>query len=130
MRTLFITAAVLLAAALPAVALASRTASHSEKQQLRSAVKGSKLVPKKIRKGHFTLRKARISTEGPWAKAAIIVGGVYSDPSTRPSGCSSSATVTGTESAGTSGVGLLASAGAEVGAQGPEAALLVGAAAS
>ena len=80
MRTLFITAAVLLAAALPAAALASRTASKSEKQQLRSAVKGSKLVPKRIRQGHFTLKKARISTEGPWAKGAIVASGVYSDP--------------------------------------------------
>jgi hypothetical protein len=80
MRTLFITAAVLLAAALPAVALASRAPSHSEKKQLRSAVTGSKLVPKKIRQGHFTLKKARISTKGPWAKAAIIGGGTYSDP--------------------------------------------------
>jgi hypothetical protein len=80
MRTLFITAAVLLAVALPAAALASRAPSRSEKQQLRSAVKTSKLVPKKIRKGHFTLKKSRISTKGPWAKAAIISSGVYSDP--------------------------------------------------
>jgi hypothetical protein len=80
MRTLFIIAAVLLATTLPAVAFASRAATHSEKQQLRSAVKGSKLVPKKIRKGHFTLKSARISTKGPWAKASIIGGGTYSDP--------------------------------------------------
>lgn len=80
MRTLFTIAAVLLTAALPAVALGSRAPSHSEKQQLRSAVKGSKLVPKKIRKGNFTLKKSRISTKGPWAKAAIISSGVYSDP--------------------------------------------------
>lgn len=80
MRTLFIIAAVLLAAALPAVAVASRTATRSEKQQLRSAVKGSKLVPKRIRQGHFTLKNARISTKGPWAKGAIVASGVYSDP--------------------------------------------------
>jgi hypothetical protein len=79
MRTLFIIAAALLAVALPAVALASRTPSHSEKKQLRSAVKGSKLVPKGVRKGHFTLKKSRISTEGPWAKA-VILGSGYTDP--------------------------------------------------
>jgi hypothetical protein len=80
MRTLFIIAAALLAIALPAVALASRTPSHSEKAQLRSAVTGSKLVPKKIRKGNFTLRKSRISTKGPWGKAVIRSSGSYSDP--------------------------------------------------
>jgi hypothetical protein len=79
MRTLFIIAAVLLAAAVPAVAFASRTPSHSEKKQLRSAVKGSKLVPKKIRKGKFTIKSSRISTKGPWAKAAILGSG-YTDP--------------------------------------------------
>ena len=80
MRTLFITAVVLLAATLPAVALASRTPSRSEKQALRSAVKASKLPPKSVRKGHFNLRNARISTAGPWAKGAIVASGVYSDP--------------------------------------------------
>jgi hypothetical protein len=80
MRTLFTIAAVLLAAAVPAVAFASRTPSHSEKKQLRSAVKSSKLVPKKIRKGNFTLKSSRISTKGPWAKAAVVSSGVYSDP--------------------------------------------------
>lgn len=80
MRTLFITAAVLLAAALPAAALASRTPSRSEKQALRSAVKASKLPPKTVRKGHFKLRNARISTKGPWAKGSVLAGGVYNDP--------------------------------------------------
>jgi hypothetical protein len=80
MRTLFIIAAALLAIALPSVALGSRAPSKSEKTQLRSAVTGSKLVAKSIRKGHFKLRKSRISTKGPWAKAAIVGGGTYSDP--------------------------------------------------
>jgi hypothetical protein len=81
MRTLFIIAAALLAIAVPATALASRAPSHSEKVKLRKAVSSSKLVAKKIRKGgHFKLRNARISTAGPWARAAIIPTGVYSDP--------------------------------------------------
>jgi hypothetical protein len=81
MRTLFTIAAVLLAAALPAVALGSRTPSHSEKVKLRNAVKSSKLIPKAIRTGaHFKLKKSRISTKGPWARATIIPTGVYSDP--------------------------------------------------
>jgi hypothetical protein len=82
MRTLFIIAAALLAVALPtSAALASRDASKSEKQQLRKAVSSSKLVAKKIRRGgHFKLRGVRISTAGPWAKAAIVPTGVYSDP--------------------------------------------------
>jgi len=79
MRKLFIIAAALLAVALPAVAVASRTPSHSEKKQLRSAVKRSKLVSKSIRKGHFHLRKSRISTRGPWAKS-VILGSGYTDP--------------------------------------------------
>ena len=80
MRTSFIIAAALLAVALPAVALASRTPSHSERVQLRKAVTGSKLVPKAVRRGHFKLAKPRISTEGPWAKAGIVPTGTYSDP--------------------------------------------------
>jgi hypothetical protein len=80
MRTMFITAAVLLTAALPAAALASRAPSRSEKQQLRSAVTASKKPPKSVRKGHFKLRNARISTKGPWAKGSVLAGGSYSDP--------------------------------------------------
>lgn len=81
MRTLFTIAAAVLVAALPAVADASRAPSKSEKKQLRSAVSSSKLVAKKIRKGgHFKLRNPRISTAGPWARAAIVPTGVYSDP--------------------------------------------------
>jgi hypothetical protein len=79
MRTLFIIAAALLALALPATAVASRAPSHSEKKQLRNAVIGSKQVAKRISKGNFKLRKARISTAGPWAKSQIVGGG-YSDP--------------------------------------------------
>jgi len=77
---MFITAAVLLAAALPAAALASRAPSRSEKHQLRNAVTASKKPSKSVRKGHFKLRGARISTKGPWAKASVIGGGTYSDP--------------------------------------------------
>jgi hypothetical protein len=80
MRTLFITAALLAAVALPGAALASRTASHSEKKQLRSGATGSKLLPKGVRKGHFKLTKVRISTAGPWAKANVVPTGTYSDP--------------------------------------------------
>jgi hypothetical protein len=80
MRPLLIISLALLAAALPAAALASRAPSHDEKVQLRKAVKGSKLVPRPVRQGHFKLSKPRISTEGPWAKAAIVPTGSYSDP--------------------------------------------------
>jgi hypothetical protein len=80
MRTLFIIAAALLAVALPAVALASRAPTRSERVELRKAVKSSKLVAKAIRKGHFKLSKPRISTKGPWAKAGIVPTGTYSDP--------------------------------------------------
>jgi hypothetical protein len=80
MRTLLIIAAALLAVALPAAALASRTATRSEKKELRAAVKSSKLVGKKLHKGKFKLSKPRISTKGPWAKAAVIPNGTYTDP--------------------------------------------------
>jgi hypothetical protein len=80
MRTLFIIAAALLAVALPAVALASRTPSRSERVQLREAVKDSKPVGKKLHKGKFKLSKPRISTKGPWAKAGIVPNGTYTDP--------------------------------------------------
>ncbi|MEA2361987.1 MAG: hypothetical protein QOD71_1132 [Thermoleophilaceae bacterium] len=80
MRPLLIISAVLLAAALPAAALASRAPSRDERAQLRQAVKSSELVPRAVRRGHFELSKPRISTEGPWARAAIVPTGAYSDP--------------------------------------------------
>jgi hypothetical protein len=80
MRTLYITAAILLAAALPAVALASRAPSRSERVELRKAVTSSKLGSKAVRKGKFKLVKPKISTDGPWAKAGVVPTGTYSDP--------------------------------------------------
>lgn len=86
MRTLLITAAVLVAAALPAAALAAHAPSRSEKQQLRAAVKGSKLVERSVRKGKFQLVKPRISDSGRWAKAGIAPTTTYSDPFNAPKG--------------------------------------------
>ena len=86
MRTLFIIAAALLAVALPATAMASRAASHSEKKQLRTAVTKSKLVTRSMRHGNFKLLKARISSEGPWAKAFVVPNNTYSDPFNAPRG--------------------------------------------
>lgn len=80
MHKLFITAAVLLAVALPAVALASRAPTRSERVELRKAVTSSKKVAKAVRKGHFKLVKPKISTAGPWARAGIVPTGTYSDP--------------------------------------------------
>jgi len=80
MHKLFITAAVLLAVALPAVAVANRAPSRSERVELRKAVTSSKKVSKAIRKGKFKLVKPKISTAGPWAKAGIVPTGTYSDP--------------------------------------------------
>jgi hypothetical protein len=79
MRTLFIIAAALLAVALPATALASRSPSHSERAKLRKAVSSSKLVTKQLRRGHFRLGKPRISTSGPWARGNILTEN-YDDP--------------------------------------------------
>jgi len=79
-------AGVLLAAALPAVALASRAPSHSERVQLRKAVTSSKLVDRSIRSGHFRLSKPRISASGRWAKAGIFRSNAYIDPFHAPKG--------------------------------------------
>jgi hypothetical protein len=79
-------AALLLAAALPAVALASRAPSHDERTQLRHAVQGSKLVQRSVRRGHFQLVKPRISDSGRWAKAGIAPTNTYSDPFNAPKG--------------------------------------------
>jgi hypothetical protein len=86
MRTLLITAAVLVAAALPAAALASRAPSHSEKVQLRKAVTSSKLVKRSVRKGHFQLIKPRIADGGKWARAGVAPTNVYIDPFNAPKG--------------------------------------------
>jgi hypothetical protein len=86
MRTLFIIAAAMLAVALPATALASRNATHSEKTQLRKAVTKSNLVTRPYKKGHFKLLRAKISTEGPWARAYVVRNDTYSDPFNAPRG--------------------------------------------
>jgi hypothetical protein len=86
MRTSFIIAAALLAVALPATAMASRAATRSERSQLRSAVTKSKLVTRSVRHGHFKLLKARISTEGPWARAYVVPNNTYTDPFNAPRG--------------------------------------------
>ena len=86
MRTLLIIAAVLAAAALPAVAIAAHVPSRSEKQELRAAVKDSKLVQRSVRKGHFELVKPRISDSGRWAKAGVAPTNTYSDPFNAPKG--------------------------------------------
>ncbi|MDW5597587.1 hypothetical protein VSS74_24770 [Conexibacter stalactiti] len=72
--SLAVFAAVLLAA-LPSLASADRAAIRSERIQLREAVTRSKLVPRPIRAGDFTLRRARISTEGRWAISTIAPTG-------------------------------------------------------
>jgi type II secretory pathway pseudopilin PulG len=86
MRTLLIVVAILAAAALPAVAIAAHAPSRSEKQQLRAAVKGSKLVQRSVRRGHFELVKPRISDSGKWAKAGVAPTNTYSDPFNAPKG--------------------------------------------
>ena len=85
MRTLLSIAAVLMAAALPAVAIASRAPSHDERAQLRQAVKTSNLVGRSFHRGHFKLAKPRISDSGRWAKAGIRTE-TYSDPFNAPKG--------------------------------------------
>ena len=86
MRTLLIIAAVLAAAALPAVAIAAHAPSRSEKQELRAAVKGSKLVTRSVRRGNFQLVKPRIADSGKWAKAGVAPTNTYSDPFNAPTG--------------------------------------------
>jgi hypothetical protein len=86
MRTLLIIVAVLAAAALPAVAIASRAPSHGEKVQLRKAVTSSNLVSRSVRKGHFQLVKPRIADGGKWAKAGVAPTNTYSDPFNAPKG--------------------------------------------
>ena len=86
MRPILIITALLLAAALPAFALASHAPSRSEKTQLRKAVTSSKLVTRSLRKGHFELVKARIANGGGWAKAGIAPTDTYSDPFNAPTG--------------------------------------------
>jgi hypothetical protein len=83
---MLIITALLLAAALPAIALASRAPSHAEKAQLRKAVTSSKLVQRSVRKGHFQLVKPRISDSGGWAKGGIAPTNTYSDPFNAPKG--------------------------------------------
>ena len=86
MRTLLIIAAILVAAALPAVAIASRAPSRDERVQLRKAVTSSKLVQRSVRKGHFELVKPRIADGGRWAKAGVAPTNTYSDPFNAPKG--------------------------------------------
>ncbi len=80
MRLFLTIAVVLLAAALPAAALASRAPTNNERVQLRNAVKHSTLVSRAVRQGYFQLSTPRISSAGPWARARIVPTGNYSDP--------------------------------------------------
>ena len=68
MRTLLSIAAVLMAAALPAVAIASRAPSHHERAQLRQAIKTSNHVGRSFHRGHLKLAKPRISDSGRCGK--------------------------------------------------------------
>ena len=86
MRQTLIIAAVLLAATLPAAALASHAPSRSERVQLRKAVTGSKLVQRSVRRGNFQLVRPRIADGGRWAKAGIAPTRTYSDPFNAPKG--------------------------------------------
>jgi hypothetical protein len=86
MRTLLSIAAVLMAAALPAVAIASRAPSKDERAQLRQAVKNSDLVGRAYHRGRFNLVKPRVTDSGRWAKASIVRNDTYSDPFNAPKG--------------------------------------------
>jgi hypothetical protein len=86
MRTLLSIAAVLMAAALPAVAIASRAPSHDERAQLRQAVKSSNLVGRPYHRGRFALAKPRVTDSGRWAKASIVRNDTYTDPFNAPKG--------------------------------------------
>jgi len=86
MRTLLSIAALLMAAALPAVATAARAPSHDERAQLRQAVKNSDLVGRAYHRGRFELVKPRVTDSGRWAKAGIVRTDTYSDPFNAPKG--------------------------------------------
>jgi len=85
MRSLFIIAAILAAAALPAVALSSTAPTRDQRAELRKAVKSSGLVSRSVRK-HFSLFKPRVADNGRWAKAGILPTNGYSDPFNAPKG--------------------------------------------
>jgi hypothetical protein len=85
MRSLLVIAAILAAAALPAVALSSTAPTRDQRVELRKAVKSSKLVSRSVRK-HFSLFKPRVSDNGRWAKAGILPTNGYSDPFNAPKG--------------------------------------------
>ena len=85
MRSLLVIAAILAAAALPAVAVSSTAPSKSERAELKQAVKNSKLVPRSVRRG-FRLGSPRIADGGRWAKAAIVSRSHYTDPFNAPKG--------------------------------------------
>ena len=86
MRPILIIAAILTAAALPAVALASQKPTRTQKTELRKAVKASDLVTRSVRSGKFELVKPRIADGGKWARAGIAPTGTYSDPFNAPKG--------------------------------------------
>jgi hypothetical protein len=72
--SLAVLAAALLAA-LPTLASADRAAIKSERQELRTAVIRSRLVPRSLREGTFKLGRTRVSTKGRWAMSVIAPTG-------------------------------------------------------
>jgi hypothetical protein len=84
MRKMLIIAAALLVVAVPATAVASRSATRAEKAALKKAVKSSKKAPRFARKGNFKLAKVRISSKGPWASAIVLRSSGYTDPFKAP----------------------------------------------